>query len=62
MGFSRTRPGISIHGTIAGAQNILAGLKDQRARAAKPADFIDARFVEEFDKSGYIDKLYGRKQ
>lgn len=37
------------------------GLKDPKARAAKPNDFIDARFVEEFDKSGYIDKLYGRR-
>jgi ABC-type nitrate/sulfonate/bicarbonate transport system substrate-binding protein len=37
------------------------GLKDPKARAAKAADFIDARFVEEFDKSGYLDKLYGRK-
>ena len=30
--------------------------------AAKPEDFIDARFVEEFDESGYIDSLYGRKK
>ena len=33
-----------------------------RAKTAKPQDFIDARFVEEFDKSGYIDNLYGRKK
>lgn len=37
-------------------------VKDPKARAAKPSDFIDARFVEEFDKSGYIDSLYGRKK
>lgn len=33
-----------------------------KAKAAKPQDFIDARFVEEFDKSGYIVSLYGRKK
>ena len=33
-----------------------------KAKSAKPEDFIDARFVEEFDKSGYIDSLYGRKK
>ena len=38
------------------------GLKDPKARAAKPSDFIDARFVEEFDKSGYTDSLYGKKK
>lgn len=38
------------------------GVKDPKAKAAKPQDFIDARFVEEFDKSGYIDSLYGRKR
>jgi hypothetical protein len=36
-------------------------LKDPKARSATPQDFVDARFVEEFDKSGYIDSLYGRK-
>lgn len=38
------------------------GVKDPKAKAAKPQDFIDARFVEEFDKSGYIDSLYGRRR
>jgi len=37
-------------------------LKDLKAKAAKPQDFVDARFVEEFDKNGYIDSLYGRKK
>jgi len=37
-------------------------LKEPKARAAKPSDFIDARFVEEFDRSGYIDSLYGRNK
>jgi hypothetical protein len=43
------------------------GLKtilDQLAlrKTAKPQDLVDARFVEEFDKNGYIDSLYGRKK
>ena len=33
-----------------------------KAKTAKPQDFIDARFVEEFDKSGYIDSLYGGRK
>ena len=37
-------------------------LTNPKAKTAKPQDFIDARFVEEFDKSGYIDGLYGRKK
>jgi ABC-type nitrate/sulfonate/bicarbonate transport system substrate-binding protein len=47
--------------TLEGIKTILdqLGQKDPKARAAKPQDFVDMRFVEEFDKSGYIDKLYG---
>jgi ABC-type nitrate/sulfonate/bicarbonate transport system substrate-binding protein len=37
-------------------------VKDPKARVSKPSDFIDARFVEEFDKSGYIDSLYGGRK
>ena len=37
-------------------------LTNPKAKTAKPQDFIDARFVEEFDKSGYIDGHYGRKK
>jgi NitT/TauT family transport system substrate-binding protein len=50
--------------SLEGIKTILdqAALKDPKAKAAKPADFVDARFVEEFDKSGFIDKLYGRKR
>jgi hypothetical protein len=33
-----------------------------KAKTGKPQDFIGARFVEEFDKSGYMDGLYGRKK
>jgi hypothetical protein len=28
------------------------------ARTANPREFIDARFIQELDKSGYIDGLY----
>ncbi len=48
--------------TLEGIKTILdqLGQKDPKARAAKPQDFVDTRFVEEFDKSGFIDGLYGR--
>jgi hypothetical protein len=36
-------------------------VKEPKAKAVKSIDFIDARFVEESDKSGYTDSLYGRK-
>jgi hypothetical protein len=36
-------------------------LTNAKAKTAKPQDFIDARCVEEFDESGYIDSPYGRK-
>lgn len=34
------------------------GKKLPGARNANPREFIDARFIQEFDKSGYIDGLY----
>lgn len=34
------------------------GKKLPGARTANPREFIDARFIQEFDKSGYIDGLY----
>ena len=48
--------------TVDGIKTILdqLGQKDPKARAAKPQDFVDARFVEEFDKSGYVDSLYAQ--
>jgi NitT/TauT family transport system substrate-binding protein len=50
--------------TVEGIKTIIDQLAtaNPKARTAKPQDFIDARFVEEFDKSGYIDSLYGRKK
>jgi hypothetical protein len=36
---------------------------DPKAKAAKPEDFADMRFVKELDESGFIDELYkGRKR
>lgn len=50
--------------TLEGLKTILdqLGQKDPKARAAKPQDFVDMRFIEEFDKSGFIDSLYARKK
>jgi len=36
-------------------------LTDPRATKANPEDFVDMRFVEEMKKSGFVDKLYGRR-
>jgi hypothetical protein len=50
--------------SVAGLKTIIDQIAatNPKAKSAKPEDFIDARFVEEFDKSGYIDSLYGRKK
>jgi NitT/TauT family transport system substrate-binding protein len=46
--------------TPEGIQNILEPLaeKDPKAKAAKPEDFVDVRFIKELDESGFIDDLY----
>jgi hypothetical protein len=31
------------------------------AKDAKPEDFVDNRFINELDESGFIDRLYGKK-
>jgi len=36
-------------------------LTDPRAAKVKPEDFVDLRFVDEMRKSGFVEKLYGRK-
>jgi NitT/TauT family transport system substrate-binding protein len=43
-----------------GIKNILEPLAqtDPKAKAAKPADFVDVRFIKELDDSGFIDELY----
>jgi NitT/TauT family transport system substrate-binding protein len=50
--------------TLEGIKTILdqLGQKDPKARAAKPQDFVDTRFIEELDKSGYIEGLYRAKK
>ena len=50
--------------TVEGLKTIIdqIALTSPKAKSARPQDFIDARFVEEFDKSGYIDNLYGKKK
>jgi NitT/TauT family transport system substrate-binding protein len=46
--------------TLEGIKNILQPLaeNDAKAKAAKPEDFVDMRFVKELDESGFIDDLY----
>jgi NitT/TauT family transport system substrate-binding protein len=51
--------------TLEGIKNILESLADTdpKAKAAKPEDFVDMRFVKELDESGFVDDLYkGRKR
>jgi ABC-type nitrate/sulfonate/bicarbonate transport system substrate-binding protein len=36
-------------------------LTDPRANKAKAEDLVDLRFVDEMKKSGFVEKLYGRK-
>jgi NitT/TauT family transport system substrate-binding protein len=46
--------------TLEGIKNILETVAetDPKARAAKPEDFVDMRFVKELDESGFVDDLY----
>src|SRR6266498_276897 len=39
----------------------IQALTDPRAGKAKAEDFVDLRFVDELKKSGFLDKLYGRR-
>jgi hypothetical protein len=36
-------------------------LSDPRAAKFKAEDMVELRFVDEMRKSGFVDKLYGRK-
>jgi hypothetical protein len=36
------------------------GEKDPKARAIKPEDLVDLRFIRELDQSGFTDSLYAR--
>jgi ABC-type nitrate/sulfonate/bicarbonate transport system substrate-binding protein len=46
--------------TIEGFKAVLTELAEQlpAAKSADPKDFVDTRFLEELDRSGYIDGLY----
>ncbi len=46
--------------TLDGFKMDFTELADQipAAKTADPRDFVDTRFLEEFDRSGYIDGLY----
>ena len=48
--------------TLDGLKTVLGtiGEKDPRARAIKPEDLIDPRFIRELDQNGFIDSLYAR--
>jgi hypothetical protein len=39
----------------------IQALTDPRAAKVKAEEFVDLRFVEDMKKSGFIDKLYGRR-
>ena len=49
--------------TLEGLKQTLAvqAITDPRAAKAKAEDFVELRFVDEMRKSGFVDKLYGRK-
>jgi ABC-type nitrate/sulfonate/bicarbonate transport system substrate-binding protein len=49
--------------TLEGLKNTLElqALTDARAGKFKAEDFVDLRFVDEMRKSGFVDKLYGRR-
>jgi NitT/TauT family transport system substrate-binding protein len=46
-----------------GIQTILDELasRSPRAKQSKPDDFVDLRFVQRLDESGYVDQLYARQ-
>jgi NitT/TauT family transport system substrate-binding protein len=48
--------------TLEGLKTVLTSLgeKDPKARAIKPEDLVDLRFIKELDQSGFIDTLYAR--
>jgi ABC-type nitrate/sulfonate/bicarbonate transport system substrate-binding protein len=54
--FTQRRP----YPTMEGFKNIISELSSKMpaARNADPKDFVDVRFLEELDRSGFIDKLY----
>jgi len=45
---------------LEGIRNILEPLAqtDPKAKAARPEDFVDMRFVKELEESGFVAELY----
>jgi hypothetical protein len=35
--------------------------RDPRAKNARPEQFIDGTILKEIEKSGFVERLYGRK-
>ena len=50
--------------SLAGIQLILDAMikEEPKARDAKPENFVDTRFVQELDDSGFISNLYKGKR
>ncbi|HEY6364414.1 MAG TPA: hypothetical protein VI585_06435 [Candidatus Binatia bacterium] len=50
--------------SLEGIKNILDPLAgtDPKAKAARPEDFVEMRFVKELDESGFIDDLYKNRK
>ena len=48
--------------SLEGVKFILDSLaeKNPKAKAARPEEFADSRFIKELDQSGFIDSLYKR--
>jgi hypothetical protein len=46
--------------TLEGFKTVFAELAEKvpAARTADPKDFVDTRILEDFDRSGFIDRLY----
>jgi hypothetical protein len=44
-----------------GIQSVLDSLPHPNARNIKPASVMDTSILEEIKKSGFVDKLYGRR-
>jgi ABC-type nitrate/sulfonate/bicarbonate transport system substrate-binding protein len=46
--------------SLPGIQTVLNAIADEnpKAKTARPEQFVDTRFIEELDDSGYIDSLY----
>ena len=57
------RSGFSFPPYPAGVTGLLQTLEAQspKAKAAKPEDFIDSRFVRELDQSGFIKSVLAAK-